>query len=115
LKFTAADTKPVISIDSRLLAKEEMEKLPKLDNTLEYYEIAVRDNGIGFPQQFAEQIFVIFQRLNEKGNFPGTGIGLALCRKIARYHGGEIFAESEEGKGSVFYIIIPSKQPKNKD
>ncbi|HSU49073.1 MAG TPA: ATP-binding protein, partial [Segetibacter sp.] len=82
----------------------------QLEKGTEYYEICVVDNGIGFQQEFADQIFIIFQRLNDKEDYPGTGIGLALCRKIVRNHGGEIVAKSEEGKGTTFYIILPVNQ-----
>ena len=72
-----------------------------------HVEIIVSDNGIGFEQHFAEQIFVIFQRLHAKNQYEGTGIGLALCKKIIDNHQGEIFAISNEGKGSSFHVILP--------
>ncbi len=68
------------------------------------------DNGIGFNQEFAEQIFIIFQRLNSKSAFPGTGIGLALCKKVAENHHGLIYAEGLENGGAKFVIILPIKQ-----
>jgi signal transduction histidine kinase len=63
--------------------------------------------GLVFPQDYSEQIFEIFQRLNNKINHGGTGIGLALCRKIVNNHGGIITAKSEEGQGAEFKIILP--------
>jgi signal transduction histidine kinase len=72
--------------------------------------IAVEDNGIGFDEEFTEKIFAPFERLHGMSSqYPGTGIGLAICRKIAARHGGSIFAKSEPGKGSMFIINLPRK------
>lgn len=111
LKFTSPHNAPEINVSCKKLLPEELKKYTQLEPSTDYYEIEFRDNGIGFPQEFADQVFVIFQRLNEKEQYPGTGIGLALCRKIVRNHLGEIFAESEEGKGSVFRVILPAQEP----
>jgi signal transduction histidine kinase len=73
-------------------------------------EILVEDNGIGFDPQFAELIFKPFQRLHSRSEYDGTGMGLAICRKIIERHGGNIRAESEQGKGSTFIIRLPVKQ-----
>ncbi len=109
LKFSKDDAIPNIQITSRKLSTENiLEK--KLDKSTAYHEIIIKDNGIGFDQEFSEKIFVIFQRLNERTKYDGTGIGLALCRKIVDNHCGLIFAESKEGKGSEFHIILPEKQ-----
>lgn len=110
LKFNSPGTDPVIVISCRSLPQEEIKKRRDLDASVPYYEITFSDNGMGFPQEFADQIFVIFQRLGDKEGYPGTGIGLALCRKIASNHNGEIYAESQENKGSVFYVILPAIQ-----
>jgi len=69
--------------------------------------IAVKDNGIGFEKVYAEKIFEVFQRLHGRDEYPGTGIGLAICRKIAERHSGRIFAESVLGQGSVFTVVFP--------
>jgi len=110
LKFSKSGTAPAITISSRMLLPEETEKHNKLNNKLSYTEICFRDNGIGFEQQFAEQIFSIFECLNNRKQYSGTGIGLALCHKIAEHHQGEIYAEAEENNGAAFYVLLPLTQ-----
>jgi PAS domain S-box-containing protein len=110
LKFAKNGTAPVITISSRMLLPEEIEKNNKLKKDLSYTEICFRDNGIGFDQQFAEQVFSIFECLNDRNQYSGTGIGLALCQKIAEHHQGGIYAEAEENNGAAFYILLPLRQ-----
>jgi signal transduction histidine kinase len=96
LKFARKEQPPVVQIESRLLQKE-------------LWEIVVQDNGIGFEQRFAEQIFRPFQRLHGRSEFEGNGIGLTIVEKIVARHGGSIFAESHLGKGTKFVITLPAK------
>jgi light-regulated signal transduction histidine kinase (bacteriophytochrome) len=74
-------------------------------------EIVIRDNGIGFDEKYAEQIFALFQRLHGRLEYEGTGIGLSVCRKITDRHGGNIVANSREGCGATFTVTLPVKQP----
>jgi signal transduction histidine kinase len=73
-------------------------------------EISIKDNGIGFDPEFADIIFKPFQRLHGRSEYDGTGMGLAICRKIVERHGGSIRAESKPGKGSTFIVRLPVKQ-----
>ncbi|MGV8945502.1 MAG: chemotaxis protein CheB [Lutibacter sp.] len=111
LKFYKADVPPIITITSRILSEKEIEKYPTFNPSMKYYEIIIKDNGIGFEQQYAKQIFTIFQRLHDKEVYLGTGIGLALSKKIIENHHGEIFAVAKEKKGASFHVILPLKQP----
>ncbi|MEO8147912.1 MAG: ATP-binding protein [Bacteroidia bacterium] len=111
LKFSKEDVPPVIVISSHKLTKAEKKLHPHLKQELSYHEITFKDNGIGFDQKYAEQIFTMFQRLSAGGNYPGTGIGLAICKKIVQTSYGEIFVEGIENKGAVIHVILPIKQP----
>jgi two-component system CheB/CheR fusion protein len=111
LKFSKADIPPVINIISRTLSEKEVEKYPSFNPSIPYVEIIFKDNGIGFEQLYAKQIFTIFQRLHDKETYIGTGIGLALCKKIIENHHGEIFSNSKENEGAFFHVILPLIQP----
>ena len=106
LKFSGAH--PIITISARNLPAAERASIPLLNAGEDYVEISFKDNGIGFEQKYIDRIFTIFQRLNEKSAYEGTGIGLALCKKIVENHVGYITAVGEVGKGSTFYIYLPA-------
>src|SRR5258708_6503737 len=110
LKFSKNGIPPALTISSRILLPWEIEKGTNLNRQLSYAEISFKDNGIGFEQQFAEQIFSIFERLNNQQQYSGTGIGLALCQKIAVHHQGGIHAEGKENNGATFYVQLPLTQ-----
>jgi two-component system CheB/CheR fusion protein len=112
LKFSKVDVAPVIEIASRKLTKKDMKSHANLDDKLGYYKITFQDNGIGFDQKYAEQIFTMFQRISYGGEYPGTGMGLAICKKVVQTYHGEIFAEGLEDKGAVIHVLLPVAQPK---
>ncbi|MDH7460124.1 PAS domain S-box protein [Chitinophagaceae bacterium 26-R-25] len=106
IKF--CETIPVINIKTRFLFNDQLpDGAPILDSE-RVLEISFTDNGIGFAQQYAEKIFQIFQRLHSKSTYKGTGIGLALCKKIIENHLGYIYAYGEPDKGSTFVILLPA-------
>lgn len=105
LKFSPS--KPIVSINSRILTNDEASTLPLPNKGLKYALITFSDNGIGFEQKHAEQIFTIFQRLNTDNVYKGTGIGLAICKKVVQNHGGYISATSQPGHGATFNIYLP--------
>ncbi len=113
LKFSVRERFPEINITVEPAGKEDIRRF-NLDHQLIYHKISIQDNGIGFDSKYSDKIFVIFQRLNSRLNYSGSGIGLALCRKIALNHHGIINAEGKEGEGATFICILPEKQPANK-
>lgn len=113
LKFTAPGITPRISVTSQAISHQEAEKhIKKLLPGCNYYHIIFSDNGIGFETKYAEQIFEVFKRLHGRDIYPGSGIGLSLCRRIVMNHGGMLYADSEIGKGTSFHILLPDRQPK---
>lgn len=109
LKFRMPGRTPEIQIMTKKLDRSEKARLG-LHPGVTYHEISVRDNGIGFEQEYASRIFEIFQRLNGKSQYPGTGIGLAICKKIVINHEGRIWATGAPGNGASFFVILPENQ-----
>jgi light-regulated signal transduction histidine kinase (bacteriophytochrome) len=77
-----------------------------LKKSIKYWQINIQDNGIGFEQEYAYKIFEVFQRLHGRSQYQGTGIGLAICKKIMGKHNGMVYVESELGKGACFILLF---------
>lgn len=106
LKYSQPDRIPEINIESEKVNSDQFPEL--LDhNTKKFHKITFQDNGMGFDPQFKETIFVLFQRLHSRKDYPGTGIGLAICKKIVENHKGYIIADSKPDEGSVFTVFLP--------
>lgn len=102
LKFHQPDQPPVVKLHA------ELRELP---DSPPHYVLFIEDNGIGFEEKYLDRIFTVFQRLHDRGsNYEGTGIGLAVVRKIVERHGGTITASGVPGKGSTFIVTLPVQQ-----
>jgi two-component system sensor kinase FixL len=121
LKFQAPGALPVVKIDAQLVTRDQIHEgavLPKPPPTArpddQFCVLTVQDNGIGFEEEYLEKIFAVFQRLHGRSEYEGTGVGLAVCRRITDRHGGLITAQSKLGEGSIFIAILPLCQPNGK-
>jgi hypothetical protein len=106
LKYSKPGVSPVIKIDCQKLTAKNLPVFIK-GKCKEYYKISVSDNGIGFEQEYSEKIFILFNRLHQKSDYAGTGIGLSICKKIAENHNGFIIAEGQPGVGATFSVFLP--------
>jgi len=106
IRFSKKDLPLEIKISAAPVSAEEKHRL-ELPDDKTWFGIAVMDNGIGFSQEYAEKIFRPFVRLHGKSEYPGTGMGLAICKKITENHGGIIYAEGNENNGATFTLILP--------
>ena len=104
IKFSKND--PVIEITTERATGDSLKQYPSLNENGRYFKLTFKDNGIGFDPQYSEQIFKLFKRLNETS--LGTGVGLALCKKIAENHNGHIAVTSEPNKGTTFSVFLPA-------
>lgn len=106
LKYSKTDEAVIVDINSK---KVKAFKVPKLkdDSKKEYLKITFKDNGLGFEQEYAEKIFLLFNRLHGKKEYPGTGVGLAICKKIVENHKGYIFGKGKVNQGAEFEIYLP--------
>lgn len=106
LKYSKKDTVPTINIRYEVVSAESEEQIP-IKTKDKFHKITFKDNGIGFEQEYADKIFVLFGRLHNKNEYSGTGIGLAICKKIAENHKGYIFGKGESDVGAMFTIYLP--------
>ena len=109
IKFRKQGVAPTIKIKTEAMGSREKSERGLFQSCV-YHKISIQDNGIGFDEVYANRIFQVFQRLHGKSEYPGSGVGLAICKKIMDYHHGQIFASSTLGEGANFTIIIPEKQ-----
>lgn len=109
IKYSKKDVSPIVRIYSEYSAGQNSHNGREVKN--KYCRIYIEDNGIGFDQKYSEQIFGMFKRLHLHTEFEGTGIGLALCKKIVEEHQGFITARSKVNEGSVFTISLPVHHP----
>ena len=111
LKFSKPGIAPEITIEHRLIEGAELHQLTGNPPEQRFHLLTVTDNGIGFKEEQASRIFHTFTRLHSKDRYEGTGLGLALCRKIINRHQGYIIADGKEGVGAQFKIFLPENQP----
>lgn len=110
LKFSKKDVPTIIEISCELIEEKEIDSKPSIYG--KFCRIIVKDNGIGFDENYLDKIFVIFQRLNDRSAYEGTGIGLAIAKKIIEKHNGLITAKSNFGNGASFIIVLPLEEIK---
>lgn len=111
LKFRRPETPPVVKIQAKIFSGVPPQTAPDAP-AQKLCRLTVSDNGIGFEEKYLDRIFNVFQRLHSRNEYEGTGMGLAIARKIALYHGGAITAQSTVGQGATFIVTLPVAHPK---
>ena len=107
IKFSRSGIRPLIRVEYRWVPGSAVPGMADLPPRQAYHEISISDNGIGFEQQYAERIFEAFQRLHGRGEYPGTGIGLAIVRKVVENHQGTLSVTAAPGEGATFRVYLP--------
>lgn len=107
VKYRDPNRSPIVKLSSRIVSRSSIDSPEEANPFHQYCEIVVADNGIGFDTRHVEKILRPFQRLHNREEYPGTGMGLAICHRLAERHNGFLLAESEQGVGSTFKIYIP--------
>jgi PAS domain S-box-containing protein len=123
LKFHAPGASPVVRIQAKAISAGDArghtafiaKNSGEVNGGGEAYEITIEDNGIGFDEKYLEKMFAVFQRLHGRQEYEGTGIGLAVCRRIVDRHGGVITAKGKPGEGACFIIRLPARQAKGQE
>jgi len=111
LKFSKEGVPPEIVFDVKPSSPEDVKEVPEYDKMVIYHTITIQDNGIGFEPEYSSKIFNLFQRLHGRTAYSGTGIGLAICKRIVEKYGGGMYATSVPGEGSAFHLILPIQGP----
>jgi signal transduction histidine kinase len=110
LKFQAPNSQPVVKVHAKIVTKPFAGGESSVDDKV--CELTIQDNGIGFDEKYLDKIFAMFQRLHGRTEYEGTGVGLAICRRITDRHSGTIKAKSKPGEGATFIITLPVRQTK---
>jgi signal transduction histidine kinase len=108
VKFHRPGVPPVVEVEGEVF--DQVVDGSDSSKSISMCRLTVRDNGIGFDEKYRERIFDVFQRLHGRNEYEGTGVGLAICRKIVERHGGTITAVGKEGQGATFIVVLPLSQ-----